>query len=213
MHALADLLRRHLRPSDTFIDIGAKNGVGSALIASEVVGRSGRVIAIEPDRYRYERLCFNVAFSGRQNIRCLRLAPPAHFAFHQDGVARLYRLQDLLSQLHVDEVALLKIDAPGSELEIISGMGALLTDDDAPSLILQLEDSTAELFRRLEDLLHAADYELTQFGSIMVARSPKTRARQRRSVSTRKTIFQKIRNWRLARPVSSALIHACAVGA
>jgi FkbM family methyltransferase len=42
-----DLMTRHLRPGDTFLDIGANAGIYTAK-AAQLVGPTGRVIAIEP---------------------------------------------------------------------------------------------------------------------------------------------------------------------
>src|SRR5262249_15396216 len=44
---IREMLRRHLRPGDTFIDVGANHGSFS-LLAAECLGSSGKIIAIEP---------------------------------------------------------------------------------------------------------------------------------------------------------------------
>jgi predicted methyltransferase len=49
------LVQEYLRPSMTFLDVGANLGYYTALAAS-LVGRRGRVIAFEPSPYAFEKL-------------------------------------------------------------------------------------------------------------------------------------------------------------
>ncbi len=60
-------LRAHLRRGDVFIDAGANVGFYS-LIASELVGREGRVLAIEADPYNHEKLLINLQLNDAQNV-------------------------------------------------------------------------------------------------------------------------------------------------
>jgi hypothetical protein len=165
MRTVPDLFYDYLRPGDSFIDLGAKNGVASALPAAVLVGSQGKVVAIEPDPEPYQRLCHNVAFAGHRNIRCLNVPPP------------FYRVDQLCSSLNLKNVTLIRVDAPDSELAIISGMGEVLHRPDKPSLIFQLGRGGAseDLAVRLQDLLEFSDYDVRQFDAIIVARAPKMR--------------------------------------
>lgn len=58
-----DLIERHLPVGGTFVDVGANCGLFS-LVAAQRVGRSGRVIAIEPNPTLIDRLRFNVKANG-----------------------------------------------------------------------------------------------------------------------------------------------------
>lgn len=60
-------LRAHLRRGDVFIDAGANVGFYS-LIASDLVGRNGRVLAIEADPYNYEKLVINLQLNDARNV-------------------------------------------------------------------------------------------------------------------------------------------------
>lgn len=58
---------RSLRPGQTFVDIGANVGYYT-VIASRLVGASGRVFAFEPDPVSFALLERNVALNGLDNV-------------------------------------------------------------------------------------------------------------------------------------------------
>jgi len=60
-------LRKNLKPGDIFIDIGAHIGFYS-LIASQLVGESGKVLAVEADPHTYQQLTDNLQLNNIQNI-------------------------------------------------------------------------------------------------------------------------------------------------
>jgi FkbM family methyltransferase len=78
------LITRHLRPGDTFVDVGAHEGTFS-LYAGKQVGPSGVVLAIEPNPQVLERLRSNIAASALKNVQ---VAPFA--VGEEDGEAVLY---------------------------------------------------------------------------------------------------------------------------
>src|SRR5262245_20422896 len=55
------------RPGDTVFDIGAHIGYYTLLLARRV-GKTGRVVAFEPDSTNYNTLAENVALSGYRHI-------------------------------------------------------------------------------------------------------------------------------------------------
>lgn len=57
-----DLLRKTLKPNDTFVDIGANTGFYS-LIAAKNIG-DGRVVAFEPNPNMYDRFTTNIGFNN-----------------------------------------------------------------------------------------------------------------------------------------------------
>ena len=61
------LIRSQLKPGDTFIDVGANFGYYTVL-ASKLVGPTGRVIAFEPDPRSFQLLERNVARNGCTNV-------------------------------------------------------------------------------------------------------------------------------------------------
>lgn len=134
-----------LRPGDCFIDIGANIGHYS-LLASRLVGDSGKVVAIEAAQWIHALLDKHVSLNQRSNIRTVQVAAAA-----QRGTLRLFPGQagnigktttvaregasvevqalPLSEILHDDEVSrarIIKIDVEGAELQVVRGMAGLL---------------------------------------------------------------------------------------
>lgn len=82
--AVSELLRRLLRPGETFVDVGANVGYYTAL-ASRWVGPSGHVLALEPQSENYARLQRSIELNVASNVRALQLA-----ASDETGDARLF---------------------------------------------------------------------------------------------------------------------------
>ena len=67
------LIRRHLRPGMTFIDVGANKG-DFTLLAARLAGNSGRVIWIEPEPENHSMLQRSIALNNYANIRVMQVA-------------------------------------------------------------------------------------------------------------------------------------------
>jgi FkbM family methyltransferase len=67
------LLTGFLKPGDRFLDVGANLG-WFALIGSRLVGRSGRVYALEPDPDNYRLLQANLQANACRNVRTWQCA-------------------------------------------------------------------------------------------------------------------------------------------
>jgi FkbM family methyltransferase len=67
------LLKALLRPSMTFLDVGANWGYFT-LLAAHRVGSSGRVISLEPDPRLFRLLCANIACNGLHQVTALKIA-------------------------------------------------------------------------------------------------------------------------------------------
>jgi len=63
-----ECLRKRLKPGNTFLDAGANVGFYS-LIAAQLVGDAGTVIAVEADPNNGARLATNIKVSGAKNVR------------------------------------------------------------------------------------------------------------------------------------------------
>jgi FkbM family methyltransferase len=68
-----DTIFADLKPGDVFVDIGANCGAFT-LFAARLLGPRGRVIAIEPMPQMVERLRFNVAANGFDNVEIFATA-------------------------------------------------------------------------------------------------------------------------------------------
>ena len=186
---VAQILRRVLRPGDVFIDIGAKNGVATTLVGSTAVRPQGRVVAMEPDTGRFARLLQNVSLNRAANTACIPVAASDETIFATlfceipSGRAplpgksiRVQRVDDLCAKLGFKRVALVKIDAPGSELLVLRGMERMLRKADAPQIICQISKWPARLEATWREALmsYMADlgYETRPVGSMIVDQAP-----------------------------------------
>jgi Protein-L-isoaspartate(D-aspartate) O-methyltransferase (PCMT) len=70
---LTSWLEGRLRPGDVFVDVGANVGYFTVL-ASRLVGESGRVVAIEPSPLANTVLRRNVSDNGGENVRVENVA-------------------------------------------------------------------------------------------------------------------------------------------
>jgi FkbM family methyltransferase len=157
------IMRKLLRPGDTFVDAGANIGY-FATLAAGCVGPTGRVHAFEPCPANRERLSDNVGMNRVTEI--VRIHPqalsdyngplPLHMyanpqanhgqatAFPRAGhqtrtvTATAARLDELLPDL---APRLIKLDVEGSELAALKGMAATLKRA-RPALIIEFNPVT-----------------------------------------------------------------------
>lgn len=145
------LLQRGMR----VLDVGANIGVYSA-IAARLVGAEGRVVAIEPsdanctfirrtsDLNRFGQLTVlqrgAAERSGQGTLFLNEENKADHRTFDADGKrtgvpVQLAALDDVVVELGIDRVDLLKVDVQGSELDVLLGMRRLL-EQEAPLRLL-----------------------------------------------------------------------------
>ena len=133
-------LQKTLKEGMNIIDIGANVGVYTVL-AAEKVGKNGKVIAVEPEPKNYKRLIENINLNGFKNIIPQNIALTDH-----EGSERLYlssssgshslspkedtissievslkTLDNLLEELNLKKIDIIKIDTEGSEIPILKG--------------------------------------------------------------------------------------------
>jgi FkbM family methyltransferase len=141
-------LKRRLGPGDTFVDVGANIGYFSVL-ASQLVGPSGRVVAIEASEAFNQRLAQNARLNGCANIRAAHtavsdkrqtltfiLASSANMGANSivpyDGPAEstfdieAYPLPDVLEADEIATARVIKVDVEGAEGSVVRGMAPLL---------------------------------------------------------------------------------------
>lgn len=164
--SLTRALLAYLKPGMVFVDIGAHYGYYSVL-AADLVGESGKVIAFEPTPRTYELLLENI--SGLPNVRAEKLAVYSERGVHQFrdfgvrhsafntmfGAPRLLAQDQEVLQPEAYEVSavplddysaetrttpdFVKIDAESAELPILHGMQRLLRGR-APIISLETGD-------------------------------------------------------------------------
>ena len=144
-------IKSSLRPGDCFVDIGANIGHYS-LLASRIVGESGKVVAIEAAQWIHAILDRHVALNRCKNIRTVQVAASA-----KRGVVKLYPggsgnigktttvehatpagedikpvevqalpMAEILSEDEVRQTRIIKIDVEGAELQVLRGLAPLL---------------------------------------------------------------------------------------
>jgi len=130
---------------DTVIDVGAYVGMFTVK-ASLQVGKKGRVIAIEPASSNIRYLVRNTSSfenvivvplaagssSGDGNLT-LSWATPCHTLIPHSGnrteTIKIDTLDNIVSNLRIEKVEFIKIDAEGWELEILKGASKILKDN------------------------------------------------------------------------------------
>jgi FkbM family methyltransferase len=157
------------------LDIGAHIGKYT-ISAAKAVGPEGTVIAVEAYEPNYRVLQANIALNDLQNVIPLNVA-----AWNQDTEVKLYksrrsgwhttaremqhgfdlvkarRMDNILSEIRVNRVDLVKIDVEGAECEVIEGMGRLL--ESKPRILIELSTRNLE---RLKSFLKTVDYAAVQ---------------------------------------------------
>jgi FkbM family methyltransferase len=173
---LTHFITRRLAPGDTFIDVGANIGYFS-LLASKIVGETGRVVAIEASPRIFSALRSNIACNQARNIRVVNMA-----VSNRKGFLRLYRgteynsgltttreerglefecevealpLDAILSPLELETARFIKIDVEGAEWDVVAGMGRLLRSgrSDLEVMVEVSPEHLANQHKRPEDLV------------------------------------------------------------
>ncbi len=137
------------------VDVGANVGYFT-LLAASLVGKEGRVLAIEPEPRNYNELVDNIKANDIKNVRMFHkamsdrcgFAPmylsavewgehsllPSHTKKKSDVVVSLACLDDIVRDMNVD---LLKIDTEGNEFAVLQGASKLIQRND--NLIVVVE--------------------------------------------------------------------------
>ena len=182
---LSKFLTRELKPDAVFIDVGAHHGYYS-LLASTMVGRGGKVLAIEASQHSFDLLQQNT--SGHNNIRIYHNAAgeetgeitfyeyPGPYAEYNTIIKGAYdhakwknkvketvtrvntiTLEEILNENKINQ-AVIKIDVEGGEYAVLKGMGQKLQQGTYTIIMeyLYSEDS--------ENTHHQAIYFLKQNG-------------------------------------------------
>lgn len=143
---------RHIRPGDTVVDVGANLGY-YALIAAELVGEQGHVIAIEPNPSVYAFLRDTISVNGfSSRVTALNAAigggsredsapffvphgepKNGRFLLKGEDARHLSASGEVFSVKTVDTVPVdsgrvdfIKIDVEGAELEVLGALATLL---------------------------------------------------------------------------------------
>ena len=161
---------KSLKDNDVFVDVGAHIGLYTCYAARML--KRGKVIAIEPHPEDFNFLLLNIKLNKLRNVIALNLA-----AWKEDTELLLYvadnsgghtlksttarrrvcvvrgrRFDDVICELGISKVSLVKIDVEGAEVEVLEGLRNTLKIH-RPKLIVEVWRDNADAVRRfLEDL-------------------------------------------------------------
>jgi len=154
---IIEWMKQKVKPNDHVIDIGANIGYYTTILA-KIVGDKGMVYAFEPEPYNYSMVLKNVKANGFNNVQVynnavgnekrtinLYKAKNEYMDKGGNGMHRIYpsifcdekiqvdmvRLDDIINH----DVSLVKIDAEGSELDVLKGMTRILNQEHLSILV------------------------------------------------------------------------------
>jgi FkbM family methyltransferase len=191
-------LEKLLSPGKVFIDVGANFGV-YALVASKLVGATGRVTAFEPTAQSFAILQQNIELNHCANVSAFRVA-----LTHSRGNAWLYHgwdpvgnslgmdpfcgdegeevqtdaLDNLLEENGIDRVDVIKVDVEGAEELVLRGATKSLTRC-RPVVIFEFNPGCAVRLglspNGAKDLLESLGYEFVVIGDCANSNNPELR--------------------------------------
>ena len=171
---LQDAFISMISPGDVVYDVGANVGY-MTLLASKLVGPTGRVVAFEPGAKTAAQLRAQLVANGLQNVEveeCAICDEVGTSQFAADGFSVMAHLSDTASGGTVivrtstlDEFVkgrqvpdLIKIDIEGAELLALAGARRLLATK-RPALIVELHSE--QLSREFHDAMAQVGYSVT----------------------------------------------------
>lgn len=144
------ILSTLVKPGDAVLDVGANIGY-MALLFSRLVGGQGKVIAFEPASGNYDELSSSLSINLITNVTAVRCAVGDCEGFigfqealngrvsihHGDSSVRQAAIDNILVELKVEHVDVIKIDIEGYELRALEGARKTI-EKDRPALFLEV---------------------------------------------------------------------------
>jgi len=151
------VLKKFLRPGDTFVDIGANIGLFTVLL-SKSVGPNGRIIAIEAAPQVAPYLHQNLRLNDVDNVtvcQMLATSAPGNVSFYPPSKGRFGggsigwspetlpitlpadTLENILAKEQVSRLRAIKMDVEGAELNVLKGAKNILTGPNAPLILFE----------------------------------------------------------------------------
>ena len=179
------MARAWLKPGMTFLDVGANFGYFTLLAASRV-GATGRVFAIEPSPYAFDRLSETVRVNSLHQVRVEHLglsdtngtldlyvspsefhSPTMSAGSGGDPVAvPVRRLDDCLADWGAGTIDLMKLDVEGHEPFVLRGGIEALKSGRVRAVLCEFNDfwlrQQGSSPRELHDIFRAAGFVDTE---------------------------------------------------
>lgn len=195
---LVKLIHKHLVPGSTFLDLGANEGF-FAVIASKLVGPTGRVVAVEPQSRLGPIILKNLTLNECANCTIVQAAASDHTGeltihlapttntgstsvFHvskypvEKEIVSCFTLSDLLNQLGVAKFDLVKVDIEGAEYSVFMAAKEVLLSGRLTRIELEFHSDILRKQGFLENDLHT---HMQECGYILESESPRVYAFQR----------------------------------
>lgn len=198
---LTEFLMEHLRPGQTFFDLGANIGYVT-LLAAALVGSSGRVISVEAETENVAKLKHNLALNQLTQVSVTEAilwknTEPLTFYYNSDNSGghcawdpALHPFNQRSKQqpqprtvapMTLDQVwekegspaaAMVKIDTEGAEFAILQGATAMLAQSPPPYIITEINTFAMERSGSQASELFAFMQQLS-YAPFLVRRHPK----------------------------------------
>lgn len=154
-----------------FVDVGANIGKYTVKVARQI-GPRGKVVSIEPDPGNFSTLKTNIELNKLTNVYAIKVAcwnkteelslslsPSWETATSsvKEKVSNYFvkvkglKLDDILDDLGIETVDLIKIDVEGAEEEVIQGARGIITKSER--LKVMFEAWNKERFEKCKDIL------------------------------------------------------------
>jgi hypothetical protein len=152
-----EAMRGFVKPGDTVLDIGANIG-DLTLPLSQMVGPTGRVIAVECFPTAYNVLCGNLALNQVQNVQTINAFVRKTETAREDFVAGKKDYKTVtIDELALDSCRLIKIDVDGNELDVLKSGDATLK---RLRPVLYVENDMRDKSQALMQYMMDMDYNL-----------------------------------------------------
>jgi FkbM family methyltransferase len=171
---MSNYLSGLLKPGDVFVDLGANEGYFS-ILASELVGETGRAFAVEPQARLWPVILRNAMLNGRTNVILVPYAIglakgfidlelyPSINTGASSAVRGLRRLngrtqntatlpmEQLLGDYGIKKAKVIKIDVEGFELNVLRSMGGKLREGVFDNILLEVHPGHLRRLGQSED--------------------------------------------------------------
>jgi len=168
-----------IKRGDVLIDCGAFQGTFS-ILASELVGNKGKIIAFEPDTENYKTLTDHLKINSIENVVVINKglwSEKTNLKFnnsHGSGSSFFFSnktsvisvpvvtLDEELDNLGIDHVDFIKADIEGSEIELVKGAVKILANNNVNLAIASYHELNGEkTYIKLEELLKNYGYTVS----------------------------------------------------
>jgi len=170
---LLRILEKLVQPGDIIVDAGANIGLITIFCAIRA-GKSGMVLSFEPHPETFPLLQKNIAVNRLSQIKVFDKALGS-----VAGTAKIYSnlqinrgaaslvefqadspsfdisvlsLDDVLRELNISQLNLLKIDVEGFEMEVLKGAVGILSKENAPVLVVECSNTRSNFNYSMEVL-------------------------------------------------------------